>query len=209
MVTFTFNSNLPNGGVVPDGSAVPWSDTRQVSGINGLIQKVALRLSLEDGYNGDLYAYISHGGKKVPLLNRVGVGSSSRWGYGDPGLDVTFSDEASRDIHLYQQVPQYRDEIEEGKLWRPDGRDISPLSDPADFDASGTVFLSVFQGMDPNGEWTLVIGDVVSGGGTTTVEGWELSVETSPIPEPTMWGLGMGGVLLAWMALHRRKTSSS
>jgi hypothetical protein len=43
--------------------------------------------------------------------------------------------------------------------------------------------LDSFNGLDPNGSWTLYIADVASGGGFGTLRSWGL--EITAIPEPT------------------------
>jgi subtilisin-like proprotein convertase family protein len=87
--------------------------------------------------------------------------------------------------------------------FQPDARNTSPLTVLAN--TGRTDFLSSFNGLDPNGDWTLFVADV-SGGDTHTLVSWGLEA-TGPIPEPgttTLLALGGLGLLLAaW----RRKQS--
>jgi subtilisin-like proprotein convertase family protein len=203
---FTFSSGLNNGGVVPDGDPSGLAITTNLMSMSGAIGSLTLSLDLSGGYNGDLYAYLAgpNGGFAV-LLNRVGVSNdASMFGYGDAGLNVTFSDSASEDIHYYQNVVSY--DITSGTaLWQPDGRNIDPQSDPNLFlTTPPTALLSSFNGTDPNGTWTLFLADL-SGGGQSTVVSWGLDITT--VPEPStlaMIGLGLGTAML----LMRRKPRS-
>ena len=130
----------------------------------------------------------------VPLLNRVGVGSGHAFGYGDAGLNVTFTDAAAHNIHFYQAVDGYS--ITDQAAWQPDGRTINPVtSPPSSFDFLGTLGLNAFSGMSANGNWTLALADVSSGGGQPTVLSWGLDI--TPVPEPaTMAGVLGAGLLL-------------
>src|SRR2546423_205875 len=68
----TYNSGFQNSGLIPDGSLNGLSDTRTLSGISQpQISDVKVTLNLSGGYNGDLYAYLSHGSTGFAvLLNR-------------------------------------------------------------------------------------------------------------------------------------------
>ena len=66
-----------------------------------------------------------------------------------------------------------------------------------------TVFLSSFNGLDPNGTWTLFIADA-SGGGQSTLQKWSVSIEG--VPEPGSFALLLaGGGLLR--SMRNRKNS--
>ena len=209
-ITQDFNAGFANGGTVADGNLVPWSDTRPIMGAPGeTITSVLVKLYVAGGYNGDLYGYLSYGGQTVPLLNRVGVGSGDAFGYADAGLYVTFNDAASDDIHFYQNVGGWT--IANGAAWQPDGRLVNPVTGlPAEFDALGTRKLSVWNGADPTGDWTLVLSDVVLGGGAATVQSWGLQITTAPVPEPGTWAMLVvtaGGVCGHWLRPRRRGRS--
>jgi subtilisin-like proprotein convertase family protein len=191
---YTYNSGFENSGNIPDGNVNPWSDTRTVSGITDLvITDVSVRLNVSGGYNGDLYCYLSYNNVLVPLLNRVGVGTGNASGYSDAGLNVTFTDGAANNIHFYQQVGGYS--ISGGASWQPDGRTINPVTSPASaFDAAGTANLALFAGMNPNGDWSLVVADVSGGGGQATVQNWGLDI--TAVPEPVNAALGVFVVIV-------------
>jgi len=128
-LTFSWNSGFANAGVVPDGNVTGWSDTRTLSGITeNSILDVNVTLHLTGGWNGDLYAYLTHASGFSVLLNRAGRTSGNTFGYGDAGLNVTFDDAAANgDIHLYQSVGGFATSIANGSGWAPDGRNGSPL----------------------------------------------------------------------------------
>jgi subtilisin-like proprotein convertase family protein len=205
LITGSYNSGFENGGAIPDGSLVPWSDTQDVAGAAGYeITAVTVTVNITGGYNGDLYAYLSHGDVMVPLLNRPGAGTGSAFGYSDSGLNVTFTDGAANNIHTYQTVASY--DINSGANWQPDGRTINPVtSTSASFDAAGTAHLADFNGLNPNGSWTLLIADTSGGGGQATLSSWGLSVsETTAVPEPATTGLMLAVPLLAFAIARRR-----
>jgi subtilisin-like proprotein convertase family protein len=189
----TFSSGFANGGVIPDGSLVGWSDTRVVSGLAGAITDVNVGLNLSGGWNGDLYAYLVHSSGFAVLLNRVGRAGTSGPGYGDAGMNVTLDDAAGAgaNIHLYGGggVPT--------GTFEPDGRTADPVT--GNMTPLGTAFLSAFNGMtDGNGNWTLFIADV-SGGDVSTLNSWTLQIAAVPEPRSLVEGavaaLFLGGVI--------------
>ena len=203
----TYNSGFENSGNIPDGNVSPWRDTRTVSGITDLaITGVSVWLNVSGGFNGDMYGYLSYNGVLVPLLNRAGVGTGNAFGYADAGLNVKFTDTADNNIHFYQEVGGFS--IAGGATWRPDGRTIDPVTSlPSAFDAPGTVTLGAFSGMNPNGDWTLVLADVSSGSGQGTVLSWGLDIQA--VPEPGHIAL-FGGLLIAVQlaCLFRRRKAN-
>lgn len=203
----SWNSGFANAGVVPDGNVMGWSDTRVLSGIaENSILDVNVTLQLNGGWNGDLYGYLAHSSGFSVLLNRAGRTGGDAFGYSDAGLNVRFDDAAANgDIHLYQTVPGYATAITDGSAWAPDGRSASPMTvvgtDPR------TLLLSSFNGLNPNGSWTLFLADL-SGGEVITVAGWGLEINAiSAVPEASTWVVGLAtfGLLGAseWRR-HRR-----
>jgi hypothetical protein len=179
-----------SSGTIPDGSPVGWSATATLSDYLPSVSAVTVNLNLSGGYNGDLYAYLSYGGALVPLLNRVGVTDGNAFGYGTAGMNVTLAGDPGgyTDIHW---VPSPTS----GGTYAPDGRQIDPQSAPSAFDANGTIGFSAYNGMNPNGTWTLFIADL-SGGAQSQLLGWSLDV-TAEVPEPVNVALGVfGGIAL-------------
>jgi subtilisin-like proprotein convertase family protein len=205
---FSFNNlNL----AIPDNDPNGVQDSHTLSGISGVITNIQVSLVISGtdvgAFNGDLYAELVNGaGGFAVLLNRVGVSSTNIFGYGDNGLDVTFSDSAANDIHFYQTLSYNLNG--NGQLtgtWQPDGENINPLSDPSSFDdalQNQTALLDSFDGQNPNDTWTLFLADL-SEGGTAQLDSWSLNVTT--VPEPAETCLFVCGLLLLVARQHRRK----
>jgi hypothetical protein len=169
-------------------------------------------LQISAGFNGDFYAFLTHDNTTAILLNRVGRNSSHQVGYPDSGFGpdafanaFTLDDQAATDVHFYRNAAFALNGS--GQLtgsWQPDGRTLDPLSAASAFDsATRSAPLSVFNGMDPNGLWTLYVADV-SSGGEGTLASWGLQLTL--VPEPATGGLlWLGFVTLGCQHWCRRK----
>ena len=179
---FTFQVNQ----TVPDADANGLALVGNVSGLSGTIASVTAALNITNGYNGDLYAYLTgpNGGFAV-LLNRVGVSNSaSAAGYGTAGLDVTFT-ASGNDVHYYQSLsPVYNSGGQLTGSWAADGRAIDPASAPSTFAGTApSATLASFTGTNPNGNWVLFVADF-SGGAVSLVNHWDLNITATSTPEP-------------------------
>ena len=210
------SSGFANGDNIPVGNLSGWSDSETLSGESGHITSISVNLDITGGYNGSLYAYLTYDNVIVTLLNRVGVGSttptSSAFGYGDSGFDITLSSSAANNVHFYQNIPSHNINGD-GQLtgtWQPDGSAISPLSAPSSFDTSpGAQTLNSFTGLNPNGTWTLYVVDAVSGGGQSEIESYALDITTVPEPRGLLFaGLLLLGPLL-WKDQARKRGNSA
>src|ERR1039457_2401051 len=168
-------SSFADSGNIPDGNASGSAGTATASGFLPTISDISVKLNISGGYNGDLYAYLSYGGVLVPLLNRVGVTGTSggdAFGYGETGFNVTLSSAGAPDVHFYGK---YRPHINgSGHLtgtWQPAGRAIDPQSAPSSFDSASRVSFGSYNGLNPNGTWTLFLADL-SAGGQSQLLGW-------------------------------------
>ena len=204
---YSYSSGSINvGATIPDGNPAGWSTKLNVGSIPAWatsISDVSVKLDISGGYNGDLYAYLSYGGRLVPLLNRVGVGTGSTrtpFGYSDAGMNITLTDAGANNIHFYPEVGGYS--ITGGATWKPDGRAISPLAAPGDADADGTVTFASFNNLSPNGTWTLFFADLSSGAQSTLVS-WQLDI--TAVPEPVNVALGILAGLFLVVTLVRSK----
>jgi hypothetical protein len=177
---------------IPDGSVSGVTDQQVISVPFTSIGKVVVTLDIagtgSGAFNGDFYAYLSHGSELAVLLNRPGRRADNPVGYGDSGFSslVFDADAANGDVHRYR-LELYGDEFQAitpypsplTGTWAPDGRTTSPAStldtDPRPAD------LSIFDHKDPNGKWTLFLADLETIG-TATLVRWGLIV--SPVPEP-------------------------
>ena len=101
-----FSADYSVNRAIPDGGFIGISDTRTVSTALHSVTNLKVRLKISGTYNGDLFCYLAHGSGYSVLLNRVGRTAGNPFGYGDPGLEVTFEDGATNDVH---QLPTDRD----------------------------------------------------------------------------------------------------
>jgi hypothetical protein len=194
---------------VPDNDGNGYQNTLTVSSPAGSIADVNFTLNLNGGFNGDLYAFVAHNHTMAVLLNRVGRGSTSGVGYPDAGLGpdglgntFRFDDQAGHDVHLYRTFSYSLNGSRQlTGSWQPDGRALDPESAAGLFDTAPRLsLLSAFNGMDPNGDWTLFLADV-SPGGESTLVSWGL--EVTLVPEPGIGALTASG--LAALVLWTRK----
>ncbi|MBI5387106.1 MAG: HYR domain-containing protein [Verrucomicrobia bacterium] len=181
---FCDSTNFVVNAAVPDNNPNGLASVRNVTSLIGRISDLNVDLVISNGWNGDLYAYLVHQSGVSILLNRVGRTAVAVFGYDDSGFEVTLDDQAlNGDIHLYR-VRLFGDPNQQigGPLtnyWQPDGR----LADPASVTETNarTALLSAFNGLDPNGEWTLFVADSAPGDVSTLVSwGLEFCGVTAP-----------------------------
>jgi subtilisin-like proprotein convertase family protein len=138
------------------------------------ITAISVTLTISGGWNGDLYAYLSHGSGFGVLLNRVGANALGEDGYSTAGFNNVTLTTSGTDIHTVQNPTT-------GGSYASDGR-IAYTSGTRDNT------LGVFLGGNPNGAWTLYFGDEASGN-ISTLASWE--VDITAVPEPTNIALGI------------------
>ena len=158
------------------------TDIRSIQSGIGSIADVDVYLNIsgrgEGGFNGEIYAQLSHGGAAAVLLNRPG--SEARgFGYSDSGgFDVTLDDEAAQDIHWYRDAGTPEDGQKVTGAFQPDGR--NPLGDPVFngeiFDRPRSHPLSKFDGLSGAGDWILTVADEESGGTLHRLESWGVQI---------------------------------
>jgi hypothetical protein len=203
--TYRFGSGVN----IPVGNTAGWSDSETVTSgeVSGTISSIAVNLDISGGFNGSLYGYLEYDGVLVPLLNRVGVSSSSAFGYGNSGFDITLSSSGAGNVHSYQSGSYTLNGS--GQLtgtWQPDGNNISPTSPAASFNPnpSGSGLTS-FNGLSPDGTWTLFLADVVAGSPQAQVISYGLDIAT--VPEPVTTALGIfAGLFLLGNFLRKQQT---
>jgi subtilisin-like proprotein convertase family protein len=205
---YSFFFNTGNA-AIPDNDPSGYLDSRTVTGMSGVISDVNVTLNISGGFNGDLYAWLSHGSGLCILLNRVGLSSANGVGYGDAGFGTsatqaqfTLDDQSAQDVHFYGADSFTLNG--NGQLtgtWQPDGRVLDPGSAAGLFDAAPrSDMLGVFDGLDPNGGWTLFVADQSSGDISTITE-WGLEIQVVPEPSTGLL-MGLGAALFAF---HPRK----
>ncbi|MFO1477617.1 MAG: PEP-CTERM sorting domain-containing protein [Verrucomicrobiota bacterium] len=188
----------PSTGSIPDNDADGVRNSVTLADVPGTISDVSVSFTTSGGFNGDLYVWLSHDGALSVLLNRPGLSSSNGIGYPDAGFGTgaaqgqfTLDDQAGQDVHQYRSVSYALNGS--GQLtgtWQPDGRILDPSSAPGLFDsAPRSNMLGVFNGLSVNGDWTLFVADL-STGGITTLNSWGLTIQTVPEPQvATLVGL--------------------
>jgi len=180
---FTVNS------VIPDDDPIGFSDTRPVSTPVTSITGVTIQLSMNGGWAGDLYAYVTHASGFAVLLNRPGRSLTNLAGSGVSEFLILFDDNALFDIHT--AMPSSGSVAD---LFQPDARAIDP-DDSLDT-SDRTAFLSSFNGLDANGDWTLFVADVAAGD-QMVLSGWSLTIVG--VPEPSTGVIALLGMMtLLW-----------
>ncbi len=197
-IFFDSTDTSPDGMVIPDDNPNGVESTTSVGGLAPVIRDVVVYLNVSGGYNGDLYATLNLGGSSgttVILLNRIGSSpgnpfGSSTAGFGDPTgetYEFSLSDAAATSIHNYDGT---------GTSYQPDG---------------GT--LSSFNGLNPNGDWTIFFADMASGGGDSpsTLVSWGLDI--AAVPEPVNTALcvfaGLGLIIVVGRALWCKRRQAA
>lgn len=209
---FTQTSATGLGLAIPDNSSVGVAHELSISGGAALITHVELTLNIvsRNGapmFNGDIFATLTHEGGYSVLLNRAGRRDGNESGYGDNGFVLRFSDSAAADVHTYRLTLNGNHFVPLSNLnpgspltgtWQPDGRTADPGL--VVVDSPRTAGLSDFNGLSPNGLWTLFVADLGTGG-SAQLEGW--SLELTSVPEPEQGALVGGILLLLGCALRR------
>lgn len=213
--TLLFTPGGPGGQVLPDGTGTGYVDTRSVTTLPTSVQELRVRLTLEGTqggmWNGDIYATVQYQATATSpvtayavLLNRPGRDDASvdaDAGYEDNGLDVSLG-ATGPDIHTYRLLTTPATGAGVTGNWSADGRDVDPF---VVVNASlRTAGLAPFQGINPNGLWTLYVEDTTPGG-VAKLKAWGL--EWTPVPEPMAYGSITAAALLGAACWLRRRTS--
>lgn len=178
--------------VIPDNNLSGISSSITVNSAPfSTITDVNVRLNITGGYNGDLYAYLTHDGATAILLNRIGTSGGGTiqgtYGFSGAGMNVWLDDSAA-DIHTTGG---------NGFLsgtYGADGRNASPNNLGAINGAGRTQLLAGFNNQSVFGSWTLLVVDA-NGGAQSTLSSWDL--EITGVPEPVNVALGIFGGLFA------------
>lgn len=184
---------------IPDGDSNGLASQIAVSNTD-TITTISLTLVTTSGWNGDLYAYLEHNGVITVLLNRAGRTADDSDGADSNGMNVTFTDAATVDVHT--GLSSTYGTLATG-TFQPDGRAADP--DEVLDSSPRTLSFAGFTSQVASGNWTLFIADV-AGGETATLDNWSLSLTTEPaaaVPEPSSLALlALGSASL----LFRRRT---
>jgi subtilisin-like proprotein convertase family protein len=180
------SSTITVGTAIPDNNLTGISSTFSVGGDTGItsIGFVQLHLTISGGYNGDLYAYLTHDGQTAILLNRIGTEGAGTFGSSQSGMNIVLNDYfGAANVHTAGTLIS-------GNVYGADGRNASP-TDLAGINGADPINnLNNFAGQSAFGSWTLFIADA-DGGGTATLDSWQL--EITQVPEPVNVALGVFG----------------
>lgn len=195
LVTFTFGlggqASFVNQGVITiplSGAANPYPSTINVSGIAGQVGKVTVVVSnLSHTWPEDIdMLLVSPTGQKVLLMADVGAVTNIGTVIPVNGITLTFDDDGGP---LTTLMPT---QIVSG-VYRP--TDYAPADTfpaPAPASPYGTS-LSAFNGLNPNGVWSLYVFDDTSGDRGSIQGGWSVSIATIDPVNPRV-DLGVGVV---------------
>jgi hypothetical protein len=161
------------GVIIPSGDPIGITQTMTLSGQGAFIDDVTVSIQISGGNNGDLYGYLSYDGQIVTLLNRPGVSGSNPLGFTGSGFNITLNDGAFNNINTTPETPGG---LVTGAFNAPGG---------------SLAFESAFDGLNPNGTWTLFLANE-GGGPSSELVSWSISINA--VPEPTNVALGIFGV---------------
>ncbi|MEI8043021.1 MAG: hypothetical protein WCL11_16540 [Verrucomicrobiota bacterium] len=187
----SYTASSDGAQTIPDypGSGIAFGLSFDFAGM-GRITDISVNFTTISGWNGDLYAYISHGDGLAILLNRVGASTGNADGYGTAGFNnLTLALGGIDDIHTVATPAT-------GGTYAADGRLDYTIND-----RNNT--LSVFNDANPNGAWTLFFADE-SAGNVASLSSWNVNV--TAVPEPANVALAIFGVCAAGVGLGRRLT---
>jgi len=184
----TYTSSFSGSQIIPDNNAGGVAFPFTISAPSpSYITSVTVNLNISGGWNGDLYAYLSHGSGFSVLLNRVGRTTLDPDGFGASGFNITLADVNATDIHNFNGATVNGD-------FAPDGRGINPFN--ALDTSPRNAMLGNFTGYDPNGSWTLFFADV-GPTAVSVIHGWTVSVEA--VPEPAAFTISALGVVAVFL----------
>lgn len=132
---------------------------------SGTIVDVNLELHIVHTWNGDLVGQVSHGGQTATLINRVGQSEGAGDGTDNNGFQIVLDDQAPANIH---------DADSGGGL-------LAGTHQPDDY-TQGPVPaspLSVFDGLDQDGDWTVTLSDYFTTSDDGTLTFWALHITTA------------------------------
>lgn len=194
--TFTSTGPFPLGDS-PDLQSIqqpatnPYPLTLSVSGLSGATTSVSLGIVLTHTFPDDLnFLLVSPTGQTLQVMSNAGGSANVS------NCAINFSDVSGG------LPPDSGIALICNQTYLPGAAytttPLEPYAAPAPAGPYGTAF-SVFQGFNPNGNWSLYIGDAHFED-TGSLASWSLSINTSPVPEPSSLGLAVAGMgaMFAW-----------
>jgi subtilisin-like proprotein convertase family protein len=170
---------------IPDsGAGAPYPSSIAVAGLSGSVTKVTVKLkNLNHSFPGDIdILLVGPGGQNAIIMSDVGGGDDVS------DVTLTLDDAAGNSLpaQLLTTGTFMPTNFETGDTW--------PAPAPA---PAGGSALSVFNGSNPNGTWSLYLVDDAAQDLGNVAGGWEVSIATTsgcgtptptmtPIPSPTL-----------------------
>lgn len=157
------NTNSSSITIRDNNAATPYPSSINVSGRSGTVSKVTVTIpAFSHTYPGDVnLVLVAPGGKKVALMGGVGGGTDA------VNAALTFDDAAAGSIGSSVVSGSYQ----------PSGSvSTMPAGAPAGPYASA---LSEFNGISPNGTWSLYVADASATDAGTMAQGWRIAITTS------------------------------
>jgi M6 family metalloprotease-like protein len=148
------------------GPFSPYPSNITVSGVAGTASKVTVTLTgVSHTWPGDIdVLLVGPGGQAMVLLSDAGLDNDVS------NVTLTFDDAAATSLST---VPLWPGTYKPTNLADGDGDDVYPAPAPASGYGST---LSIFNGLSPNGTWSLYVRDDVTGDGGSLTGGWTLSI---------------------------------
>ncbi len=152
------------GGIAP---SAPYPSTINVAGVVGTVSKVTATLKgLSHTFPADVdILLVGPGGQKLLLMSDAGGGTDA------VNTTITFDDTAAANIGATVVSGTFR------PTNLGAAADVFPAPAPAGPNPNPQL-LSVFNGVNPNGTWSLFVVDDVGGDAGSIAQGWELSITT-------------------------------
>ncbi|HUR23846.1 MAG TPA: Ig-like domain repeat protein [Acidimicrobiales bacterium] len=155
------------------GTATPYPSTINVSGVAGTVTDVNVTLSsITSDYTGDLEVLLVGPGGTPNLLLMSDAGQSNNGVVSN--LTITFDDAAASFLPQNADLGANNSSIIRKPTNYTEGTaDTFPAPAPA---PSGNTTLAAFNGISPNGTWSLYVIDDQCGDANDTIGGWSLDV---------------------------------
>ncbi len=192
------NIQVPASGF--SGQASPYPSSITISGLTGTVDKVTASLV------GMTHTYSAN--VDVLLVGPTGTNVILMSGCGQPngvsGVTLTFDDTAASSLPQWGQIIS--------GTYQPTDFNTGSLSfpSPAPMEPFGQT-LSVFNGLNPNGTWSLYVQDQSTQDAGNIAQGWRLSITTSnlvccsgaPLPHPQFQSVSLsnGVATMTWTAI--------
>jgi subtilisin-like proprotein convertase family protein len=171
--TFTFSNTAPIT-IPSSGPASPYPSTINVSGLTGVVTKVTVTLNgFTHDYPDDVdVLLVGPGGQQCILMSDAGGGDDVS------GVNLTFDDMAV--VSLPDSPPPA---ISSG-TYKPTNYgspDNFPAPGPGSVTQPLNPPLSVFNGTNPNGTWSLFVVDDFGGDAGNINGGWSITIQTGTL----------------------------